>query len=160
IASMLDDLVDDETQHRIVFKGGAALELRFGFKARSTKDLDLIFRGEDLKEAVALITAAAKGGSCGFSGKTTEPERITTTTMANPPVRFHVKLAYLSRAFITIPMELSAAEARSVDAPDVLPVAVSLAPVQLLEPRRVPFLLLRYQIAQKLHACSEVLEDD
>ena len=42
-----------------------------------------------------------------------------------------------------------------MDAPERLPSGVSLAPVQLAEPEAIPFLPIRYQVAQKLHACTE-----
>lgn len=37
----------------------------------------------------------------------------------------------------------------------MLPAAVSLEPVQLTGAEAIPFLPLRYQVAQKLHACTE-----
>jgi hypothetical protein len=52
-------------------------------------------------------------------------------------------------------MELSPVEGRSLDRVEVLPAAVSLAPVQLTEAESIPFLPIRYQVAQKLHACTE-----
>ncbi len=39
--------------------------------------------------------------------------------------------------------------------PERLPSAVQLEPVQLEGPETIPFLPIRYQIAQKLHACTE-----
>jgi hypothetical protein len=42
----------------------------------------------------------------------------------------------------------------------VLPAAVSLAPVQLAEAEAIPFLPIRYQVAQKLHACTEDLGEE
>ncbi|NNN21766.1 MAG: nucleotidyl transferase AbiEii/AbiGii toxin family protein [Acidimicrobiales bacterium] len=40
---------------------------------------------------------------------------------------------------------------------EVLPAAVSLTPVLLGEASNIPFLPIRYQVAQKLHACTEDL---
>jgi len=154
IVQMLDGLKDEEGQERIAFKGGAALELRFGFRARASNDLDGAYRGE-VSEAIDLIGEGLRRGWSGFTGRTTEGEPILGTGLALPPVRFRVKLLYKGRDFVTIPMELSPVEGRSLDQVEVLPAAVSLEPVQLSGAESIPFLPIRYQVAQKLHACTE-----
>ncbi len=156
---MLDGLKDETGQERIAFKGGAALELRFGFRARASNDLDGAYRGE-VSEAIGLIDEGVRHGWSGFTGRTTEGEQIMGTGLAGPPVRFRVKLLYKGKDFVTIPMELSPVEGRSLDQVEVLPAAVSLDPVQLTEAEAIPFLPIRYQIAQKLHACTEDLGEE
>ncbi|MHB1445371.1 MAG: nucleotidyl transferase AbiEii/AbiGii toxin family protein, partial [Acidimicrobiales bacterium] len=89
-----------------------------------------------------------------------EAEAIVATRLSVPPVRFRVKLLYKARDFVTIPMELSPVEGHSLDQVEVLPAAVSLKPVQLGEAEQVPFLPIRYQVAQKLHACTEDLGEE
>jgi len=159
IIQVLDGLKDDEGAERIAFKGGAALELRFGFRARASNDLDGAYRGE-VAEAIGLIDEVLKRGWSGFTGRTTEGEPIIGTGLAVPPVRFRVKLLYKGKDFVTVPMELSPVEGRSLDQVEVLPAAVSLAPVQLPEAESIPFLPIRYQVAQKLHACTEDAGED
>ena len=154
IIQMLDGLKDDEGQERIAFKGGAALELRFGFRARASNDLDGAYRGE-VSEAIGLIAERLRRGWSGFTGGTNEGEPITGTGLSTPPVRFRAKLLYKGKDFVTVPMELSPVEGRSLDQIEVLPAAVSLEPVQLTEAESIPFLPIRYQVAQKLHACTE-----
>jgi hypothetical protein len=156
IIQMLDGLRDEEGQERIAFKGGAALELRFGFRARASNDLDGAYRGE-VSEAIGLIDEGVRRGWSGFTGRTTEGESIMGTGLAVAPVRFRVKLLYKEKDFVTVPMELSPVEGHSLDQVEVLPAAVSLAPVQLAEAEAIPFLPIRYQVAQKLHACTEDL---
>jgi hypothetical protein len=82
------------------------------------------------------------------------------TGLAVAPVRFRVKLLYKEKDFVTVPMELSPVEGHSLDQLEVLPAAVSLAPVQLAEAEAIPFLPIRYQVAQKLHACTEDLGEE
>lgn len=159
IIQMLDGLKDETGQERIAFKGGAALELRFGFRARASNDLDGAYRGE-VSEAIGLIDEGVRRGWSGFTGRTTEGEQIMGTGLAVPPVRFRVKLLYKGKDFMTIPMELSPVEGRSLDQIEVLPAAVSLDPVQLAEAEAIPFLPIRYQVAQKLHACTEDLGEE
>lgn len=154
IIQMLDGLKDEAGQERIAFKGGAALELRFGFRARASNDLDGAYRGE-VSEAIGLIDEGVRRGWSGFTGRTSEGEPIVGTGIAVAPVRFRVRLLYKAKDFVTVPMELSPAEGRSLDQVEVLPAAVSLEPVQLTGAEAIPFLPLRYQVAQKLHACTE-----
>ena len=159
IIQMLDGLKDEEGQERIAFKGGAALELRFGFRARASNDLDGAYRGV-VSEAIGLIDEGVRRGWSGFTGRTTEGEPIMGTGLAVAPVRFRVKLLYKEKDFVTVPMELSPVEGHSLDRLEVLPAAVSLAPVQLAKAEAIPFLPIRYQVAQKLHACTEDLGDE
>jgi hypothetical protein len=159
IIQMLDGLKDEEGQERIAFKGGAALELRFGFRARASNDLDGAYRGE-VSEAIGLIDEGVRRGWSGFTGRTTEGESIMGTGLAVAPVRFRVKLLYKEKDFVTVPMELSPVEGHSLDQVEVLPAAMSLAPVQLAEAEAIPFLPIRYQVAQKLHACTEDLGEE
>ena len=154
IVQMLDGLKDEAGQERIAFKGGAALELRFGFRARASNDLDGAYRGE-VSEAIGLIDEGVRRGWSGFTGTTSEGESITGTGLAVAPVRFRVRLLYKAKDFVTVPMELSPVEGRSLDQVEVLPAAVSLEPVQLTGAAAIPFLPIRYQVAQKLHACTE-----
>jgi len=159
ISKMLDGLPDEEGRQRIVFKGGAALEMRFGLRARSTKDLDASYRG-DLEEAVMLIGKAVTAGWSGFTGRATEVELIERARVQPPPARFNIKLAYRGKDLVTIPFEISSAEATSLQEPEVSSVAISLEPVHLMGPVTAVLLPLRYQIAQKLHACTEQPSDD
>ena len=135
IIQMLDGLKDEDGQERIAFKGGAALELRFGFRARASNDLDGAYRGE-VSEAIGLIDEGVRRGWSGFTGRTTEGEPIMGTGLAVAPVRFRVKLLYKEKDFVTVPMELSPVEGHSLDRLEVLPAAVSLRPFNSLRQRR------------------------
>jgi hypothetical protein len=159
IANMLDGFPDEEGRPRIVIKGGAALAMRYGLRARSTKDLDAAYRG-DLDEAFSLIEQAVMTGWSGFTGRVTEMELIERARVQPRPGRLNIKLAYLGKDFVTIPFEVSGAEATSLQDPEIFSVAISLEPVQLTGLASVALLPLRYQIAQKLHACTEPPNDD
>lgn len=159
IANMLDGFPDEDGRPRIVFKGGAAIEMRYGLRARSTKDLDAAYRG-DLDEAVSLIGEAVTAGWSGFTGRLTEVEIIQKLNTQLHQVRLKIKLAYRGKDFVTIPFEMSTAEATSLEDPEIFSVAISLEPVQLDGLVSVALLPLRYQIAQKLHACTELPSDD
>jgi hypothetical protein len=154
VVRMLDGIQDDAGVHRIGFKGGSALELRFGFRARSSKDLDAAWRGE-LDQGLQIIRERLETGWNGFTAVVDEPEAVIRAGITPPPLRTKLKLRYKNRPFVTIPFEMAAAEGSSMSEPERLPVAVRLEPVQLEGPETIPFLPIRYQIAQKLHACTE-----
>jgi hypothetical protein len=59
---------------------------------------------------------------------------------------------------ITVQMEIAAVEGGMGDEVDHVP-AKSLDHVGLTGPETVPCVAVRWQIAQKLHACTEILED-
>ena len=157
-AGMLDGLRDAHGNPRIGFKGGSALELRFGFGARSSSDLDAVFRGE-LDEAMRLIEVALESGWNGFTGTLGPAEEITRAQLPINPRRVKVKLRYKTKPFVSIAFEIGIAEGKSMDEPELVVVAVSLAPVQIPPLEDVVLLPLRYQIAQKLHACTEDVGD-
>jgi len=154
VAQMLDSLRDEEGRHLFLFKGGASLQMRFGLRARATQDLDAVYRGE-MDAMVERFTAAVETGWSGFDGIVTNVQPITRARLEPPPIRMKAKLRYRGKSFVTIPCEVSRAEAHSADEPELVSVAITLDAVQLAGRSEMPFLPLRYQIAQKLHACSE-----
>ena len=157
IASALDGLRDERRRDRFVIKGGTAMEMRFGLAARSSLDLDASFRG-DIGVCLALTSDALERGWSGFTAIVSEPMEITRATVSPKPVRVDVKVSYRGKAFITIPLEISTAEGESATNPERVALAFDLSRVNLSVPPSVAFLPLRYQIAQKLHACSERFE--
>lgn len=65
-------------------------------------------------------------------------------------------MAYHDRPFATLAFELSRAEANSFELLEQIPNAVDMDKVQLGPAGDVVVLSVHYQIAQKLHACTEV----
>lgn len=157
ISAMLDHLRDEDGSHRFVAKGGAALELRFGSRARTSKDYDSVYRGA-LDEAVGEVEAAVDRTWNGFSGRITRVAQVEVPGLATKLARFEVKLAYKGKPFVTIPMEVAAPEGAALGVVDT--VEVSLEPVGLPAPPSVPCLSVRYQVAQKLHACTDPLDGE
>lgn len=133
--------------------------MRFGLGSRSSKDLDAAFRGE-IRECLELAADALEHGWNGFTGLVGPPVEITRAKVIPPPVRVEVKVRYRGKGFVTLPLEISAAEAGSLDEPEVVALAIDLTPTHLPPPTSVTLLPLRYQIAQKLHACAERFADD
>jgi hypothetical protein len=154
VTAMIDGLRDQDGQPRLVLKGGASLQLRIGPKARATRDFDTAYNG-DLDEARDLIDQALHVGWNHFAGRLSDEQEIVGAGVVPPPRRYRIRLTYRGKPFDTVAFEMSAAEGGSLDAPEIAPAAVSLAPVQLPDLDAVAFLPARYQVAQKLHACTE-----
>ena len=154
VAGALDGLRDNNGTPRFGIKGGSAMELRFGFVARTSKDLDAAFRGE-LDEALNLIASALDGGWNNFTGVLGDVQEVTRANVEPKPIRVPIKVRYKNQPFVTIPLELAAAEGKSMDEPELLTTVFVLKAVQLVEPGPIALLPTRYQIAQKLHACTE-----
>lgn len=141
----------------VLIKGGTAIDLRRGTApARLSKDLDAAVRG-DLDDFIAQARALLDTGWSGFTGRLARETEIAVPGLLVKPRRFDVKLDYLGKAFATVPVELSQTEGRSGDEHDPITVdeynAIGLAP-------RGPVhcLSVRYQIAQKIHACTDPLD--
>lgn len=144
----------DEPNKGLLLKGGVAMELRLGVKARATKDVDFVFHGsldaliEDLDEAFAEPYS-------GFSFERGQAEPIRDTGS----YRFDVKLYYGEKrqSWQTLQVEVSPAEIDPLEYDEVP--AIGIEDFGLAGPEAVLCLALRYQIAQKLHACTERFED-
>lgn len=148
---------DGGGQPAVLVKGGTAIDLRRGAApARLSKDWDGAVRS-DLDEFIDHARAALAQGWSGFTGRLTREAEIEVPGLAVRPRRFDVKLDYRGKSFATVPVELSAAEGRSGEEHDVVN-PVEYAAIGL-EPRGPVYCLsLRYQIAQKIHACTDPLD--
>lgn len=153
VAAMLDGLTIDGDVHLII-RGGAALALRFGVVARGSRDVDALV-DIDLQQARELIVDKVEAGWEQFTGSATEPMEVTRAGISPAPIRFKIKLKYRGSAFITIDFELSRAEASSFTDVELVQNAIEVGKV-LLPSESVLVLGASYQIAQKLHACTEV----
>jgi len=148
----LERVREEDSPRRFLIKGGMACELRFQDKARATRDLDAQFHGS-LDELLADLDAAFAEPYSGFSFTSTEPETIRETRSS----RFDIKLQYQDRRWGTLRVEVSPPEGEAAES-DSVP-ALSVSEFGLTGPEFVACLSLRYQIAQKLHACTERFDD-
>jgi hypothetical protein len=155
IAAMIEQL--NQPELRFVFKGGAAFEFRFGAKARSSSDIDAIFRG-NLDEAVALLSAAIETGWSGFSGTVIDDGPFEVPGVPVPPRRATAKVTYQGKAFVSVPIEIAAPEGHSIEQIDFVEIK-PLHELGLEGPSAVAVLGAPYQIAQKLHACTTIASD-
>lgn len=154
LATILDGL-DQDGQDRLAFKGGASMELRFGPAARATRDVDALVN-VSFDDAFADITERLATGWEGFTGKVGDRTEITRAGIVPPPQRCKIRLAYKGQSFHTLDFELGRAEAGSFELLERIDNAVDLDRVHLGPAGEVTVLNVHYQIAQKLHACTEI----
>ena len=142
------DRVRADERPRFLIKGGVSMELRLGLGARSTQDLDIIFRGPTAELLDALDEAFEQSYSGFEFRRKGEPQAIRDTGSK----RLSLQVSFQRRGWQTLAVEIARSEA---DESDLVPSAISLADFKLDSPKRVTCLSLRYQIAQKLHAVTE-----
>jgi len=148
----LERVHEEDSTARFLIKGGIACELRFQNQARATRDLDALFHGS-LDELIADLDKAFATPYSGFSFSYTPPEAVRKTGAH----RFDVKLTYQGRGWATLRVEISPPEGQAHE-PELVP-ALSVSEFGLTGPTEAPCLSLRFQIAQKLHACTERFPD-
>lgn len=156
VCAMLDAVRHDDGGHLFIVKGGTAMQLRLGIRARATTDLDVIFRGcmdawlERFDEATA---------NCVWHGFTitrkAPPSEINLPGLGYRPWRVPLQIRYEGQDFGSTSLEIAVDEQTDTHHEFVEPEGIVLAAFEIDPPRLVPCLETPYQIAQKLHACTE-----
>jgi hypothetical protein len=151
-------LTDDSGNPLLLVKGGSSLELRRGIPdSRTSKDFDTVAR-RDIESIHEQLADAGETGWEGFTAIFTAPEEIDVPGMPVKPRRFTAKLSYRGRAFASVPIEVSSVEAGNADQFDTLTSDV-LGLVGVPAAVAVACMTIPWQIAQKLHAVTAVLEE-
>ena len=139
-------LVQDQPRNWVL-KGGFALQLRLGERARTTKDVDVLYRHAQrhLDIHQALIQAAMRNLRDWFEFQVARPTHPA-------PLRFPVEVLLDGRSFETFHVDVASGD------PLVEP-AETLSTPALLEfagipPVHIPSYPLTQQIAEKVHAYS------
>ncbi len=145
----LDRVQADPDEPLFLVKGGVAMELRLRQGARATRDLDMVFLGDPGQLLAALDAALAEPYSL-FTFERGPAEPIGSTGSQ----RLDVRVAFNGRSWATVRLEISPPEGRSGEESQILD-AISIEDFGLIGPDKVRCLSIRYQIAQKLHACTE-----
>lgn len=108
------------------------------------------FRAE-AAEILERLDQALRAGYGDFAARRTEAEAVRETAA----LRFDIKLDYRGRAWATVKFEVAPAEGNMGREIERVP-AKPLDHLGLTGPSDVPCVAIRWQIAQKLHACTEV----
>lgn len=138
---------------RFLLKGGAYLELRLGLQSRATKDIDTLFRG-DFDEFIDVLDATLRDPWGALELQRTEVESIENATRVVKPRRFRVKLLVNGQTWRSIDVEAAPDEGFAGARVDVFP-SPPLGHFGLPSPIEFAGIVFDYQVAQKLHACSD-----
>lgn len=125
-------------------KGGAAIEVRHGFAARATRDIDIEI-GVPLEELTTAFGNALAFGVGDFTFSLRPGER----PVRNDAITVSVTMRYLDRPWATISVDLAPAQAGLVA--DDLPLIAVEFPDIIGEVRTMK---TEFQIAQKIHAIT------
>jgi hypothetical protein len=112
----------------------------------------MVFLG-DPDQILAALDAALAAPYSLFSFERRAPEPIGTAGSQ----RVEVKVFFNGRSWATVRLEISSPEGHAGREAQIVD-AISIEDFGLIGPETVRCLSIRYQIAQKLHACTEVIE--
>lgn len=149
LAGALGRATDDQDDPVFLARGGVAIELRGGERARATRDVDLLIRTAPDSLLDRLDEALAEPYQA-FSFQRGEPERLPLRPQVR---RLNVKVAFSDKPFMTLAVEIAPTEAS--EEIERLP-PHDLANVGLAGPDSIPVLAAHWQIAQKLHGVTEL----
>lgn len=160
VCAMLDEVRHPDGGHLFIVKGGTAMQLRLGVRARATIDLDMVFAGR-VEDWLARFDAVTMERSwSGFTiARKAPPVQIEVNSAGYRPWRVPLRLRYEGRAFGSVSVEVAIDEAAGGHQDLIEADGIALAAFEFDPPRLVPCLDVPHQIAQKLHACTEPLPD-
>jgi hypothetical protein len=152
-AAALDRVRDERDEPLFVAKGGVVMELRLGLEARATQDFDATFRAsvETMLDRLDEALAEPYGH---FKLSRDEPEYENEDGFT----KLRIKLAYRGKSWQSIVLELMPADGTWAKEIDEVP-AIDIREFGIEGPDKIPCIPLRYQIAQKIHACTETLNN-
>jgi hypothetical protein len=152
LAAMLVRHARDEHDEPVfLIKGGVAVELLLGLRARATKDLDATARlaGEEIGPR---LRAALVHGWEGFTFRLIDLEQVRDIAA----LRGDVKVSYQGDPWSTVQFEISPAEGASGQQIHwTTNTFVDPEHLGLRSPGELPLVTIAYLIAQKLHACTD-----
>lgn len=134
-------------------KGGASLEVRLGLRARMSGDLDAVFRAE-FDSFLDTLDEALSIGVGGFDFERGEVEEIPVKGRRVKPSRVPIRILIKGKPALRVDLEVGPSEAGSGDRVDIISYP-SLEHFTTSPPTDVAVMAVEYQIAQKLHACTD-----
>ena len=152
IAALQRALGRDETPLFLV-KGGVWVEMRLGTGARATQDIDTLFRGT-IDEFVVTLADVLSIPWGPFTLEMSEVEEIAGVKRLVKPRRFEVRLIVKGAVWRKVKVEVSFPEGSVADyAQAVPPPPIGFFGIDA--PDYLVGIAMDYQVAQKLHACTD-----
>ena len=148
LCGVLDRALAEGVRGAYCLKGGVAMELRFAQNARATKDLDLGMEGT----RTSRLRTLSETLQLGFDEFTFRLKAQTRDMEQADTVRVQVAVAYRTRSWQTIEVDLGPAKMGQVDLVEPKVHGLLELGIPVISPVRC--LSLADQVAQKLHACT------
>ena len=150
-ATLMRHARNEHDEPLFLIKGGVAIELLLGLRARATQDLDAAARLAREDIAPQLRAALAHGWE-GFTFRLTGLEQVRETAAH----RGDVKVSYQGDPWSTVQFEVSPTEgAAGHQIHWTGNTFVDPEQLGLPSPGELPLVTIAYLIAQKLHACTD-----
>ena len=149
MSGMLERSATAVDGYRFTVKGGVALELRLGDRARATKDIDLVLHDDHVDMVRALERALTAEPDQGFVFRRKgEPKRLDNGVM-----NLEFGVTYRGGAWTSVAVDVARAE-RGESEVEQLPGIPLFDAFGVHGPVDLPCLTLRMHIAQKLHGMT------
>jgi hypothetical protein len=154
ICSIVDRVRTNDGGHLFIAKGGSAMQMRMGLTARATTDLDFLFRGGASQWLDQFDEALLAGAWNGFDvRRKTVPTEIEVPGLLYKPWRVNLQLDYKGKPFSTVQVEIAMDAVSGLNRDDIVD-GIDLGWFGIDAPP-IPCLSIAYQMAQKLHACTD-----
>jgi len=153
IIAALQRAIGFDGQPLFLVKGGLYLELQLGLTARTTKDVDTLFRG-DAAEFQRVLDQVLAEPWAPFSLVRTELERVEKAPRVVKPYRFDIKLMVRGATWRRVRVEVSFPEGQIGAFANPVP-APGIGFFGVKSPNEIIGIAMDYQVAQKLHAASD-----
>lgn len=153
VVAALQRSLGEDQQPLFLVKGGLSMEFHLGLRARTTKDVDALFRG-GLEHFETALDAAIAEPWGPFILQRTQLEEITGARRLVKPRRFDIKLVIKGAVWRRIQVEISFPEGHIADTVEPVP-APRAGFFGVATPHHLAGIAMAYQVAQKTHACTD-----
>jgi hypothetical protein len=152
VIAVLQRAVGPDGGTLFVLKGGAYIERKLDLASRATKDLDSMFRGSVAEFESALDESiAVPWGEIAISRTAIE---VIEAPLIVKPRRFYMLLSLRGKIWRRIKVEVAFPEGSIEHSFERIP-SPSLTWFGLDQPSDIVTIAMAYQVAQKIHACSD-----
>lgn len=151
--AVLQQAVDDSGRPLFLLKGGTYLQYRLPHGSRTTRDVDGLVRG-DLEVFLAALDPVLAQDWGTVTLQRTAADQINVPGKLIKPRRFHLKLLIRGEVWRSVKVEISADEAGAGEVYEEL-IPARLHHFGLPTPDRLLGIAVQYQVAQKMHACTD-----
>lgn len=153
VSAVLQRAVDEHGAPLFLLKGGTMLQYRLPGMSRTTKDIDGLVRG-DVEQFIVKLDATLAEPWGPLTLVRGEVETIAVANRIIKPRRFDIVVTLNGVTWRRMQVEISRDEGHAGTMPESIP-APSLAGFGLPSPDHIVSLSMAYQIAQKIHACTD-----